>query len=120
MVIYREVEVWILAFLFSAIDRVDYSNTPSRFIPGDRARFPRDGRQTGTPSRLKYCGREKIFAAIWNCRHIAFHTASNAVTVVTELSGSNRHVQEVQLIKLLFNLGLAGEAFGSLLCCQAF
>jgi len=51
MVIYREVEVWILTFLFSAIDRDDYSNTHSRFVPGDRARFPEDGRQTGPPSR---------------------------------------------------------------------
>ena len=34
MVMYREVEVWIVTFLFSAIDSDDYSNKPSRFIPG--------------------------------------------------------------------------------------
>jgi hypothetical protein len=43
MVIYREVEVWILTFLFSAIDRDDYSDTLNRFIPGDIVRFLEDG-----------------------------------------------------------------------------
>lgn len=95
MVMYTEVEVWILTFLFSAIDRDYYSKHAQPFYPRGQSPVPKGWETDWTSESVKMLwARENL------CRYLELYIVYCLLyglecSHCSELSGSNRHVQEV-------------------------